>query len=73
MLIEALHICKINNLQPKRILSLHKDISSKAKLVFVECMLAGGEELCIEPPLFQQGKKEVTERYDNIFNGIWES
>jgi len=73
MLIEALHICKINNLQPKRILSLHKDISSKAKLVFVECMLAGGEELCIEPPLFQQGEKEVTARYDNIFNGIWES
>ncbi len=71
MLIEALHICKINNLQPKRILFLHKDISSKAKLVFVECILAGGEELCIEPPLFQQGSIEETKRYDEIFKGNW--
>ena len=38
-----IYICKINNLQPKRMLYLHKDISSKAKLVFVECILAGGE------------------------------
>ena len=73
MMIEALHICKINNLEPKRILTLHKDISSKAKLVFIECMLAGGKELCIEPPLFQQGTVDETRRYDNIFNGIWES
>ena len=73
MMIEALHICKINNLEPKRILTLHKDISSKAKLVFIECMLAGGKELCIEPPLFQQGTIDETKRYDNIFKGVWEN
>ncbi len=73
MLIEALYICKINNLQPKRMLYLHKDISSKAKLVFVECILQGAEEMCLEPPLFQQGKEDETKRYNDIFKGIWES
>ena len=40
---------------------------------FVKCMFEGGKKLCIKPPLFQQGEKEVTARYDNIFNGIWKS
>lgn len=67
MLVDALYICKINNLQPKRILSLHKNIYTKAKLVFVECILSGGEELCIESPLFQQGSIETTKKYNEIF------
>ncbi len=71
MLIDGLHICKNNNLEPKRILFLHKDINSKAKLVFVECMLNGGKELLIEPPLFQQGQKKERKRYDDIFKGEW--
>ncbi len=71
MLIEALHICKNNNLEPKRIMFLHKDIYSKAKLVFVECILGGGCEVVIEPPLYQQGDEKITKKYNDIFKGLW--
>lgn len=71
MLIEALYTCRSNNLEPKRLMFLHKDISSKAKLVFVECVLGGGSEIIIEPPLYQQGDEEITKRYNNIFKGMW--
>ena len=71
LLSDALFICKKNNLEPKRLLFLHKDINSKAKLVFVECSLNGGVELTIEPPLIQTGDENITRPYNNIFNGIW--
>lgn len=71
MLIEALYTCRSNNLEPKRLMFLHKDISSKAKLVFVECVLGGGSEIIIEPPLYQQGDEEITKPYNNIFKGHW--
>lgn len=71
MLSEALYICKSNNLEPKRLMFLHKDIKSKAKLVFVECMLGGKSEIIIELPLFQQGENEITLPYNNIFKGLW--
>ena len=72
MLIEALHICKSNNLEPKRLMFLHKDIYSKAKIAFVECSLGGKSELLVEPPLFQQGDENITKKYNDIFNGIWD-
>lgn len=71
LLIDALYTCKKNSLEPKRILSMHKNIESKAKLVFVECSLSGGTELKIEPPLFQQGQDNITKSYNNIFDGNW--
>lgn len=71
MLSDALYICKSNNLEPKRLMFLHKDIESKAKLVFVECSLGGKSEITIEPPLFQQGNDDVTLKYNNIFKGLW--
>lgn len=71
LLSDALFICKNNNLEPKRILFLHKDHVSKAKIVFVECSLNGGIELTIEPPLFQYGDNNLTKRYNDIFNGNW--
>lgn len=72
MLIDALYTCKKHSLEPKRILSLHKNINSKAKLVFVECTLSGGAELKIEPPLFQQGEDFITKPYNDIFSGSWQ-
>lgn len=72
MLIEALHICKSNNLEPKRLMFLHKDIYSKAKIAFVECSLGGKSELLVEPPLFQQGDENIKKKYNDIFNGIWD-
>lgn len=71
MLSDALYICKSNNLEPKRLMFLHKDIENKAKLVFVECSLGGKSEITIEPPLFQQGNDDVTLKYNNIFKGLW--
>lgn len=71
LLIDALYTCKKHSLEPKRILSMHKNISSKAKIVFVECSLSGGTELKIEPPLFQQGNDLITKTYNDIFSGSW--
>ena len=71
MLIEGIEACSTYNLEPKRILFLHKNIHEKAKLVFVEAVLHGGRELTIEPALYQQGDLEIRKRYDQIFSKQW--
>lgn len=68
LLAYAMTSCEKFNLKPKRLQLLHKDISSKAKLAFVEAIYFGGEELTILPPLFQEGTLEETYNYRAIFN-----
>lgn len=71
MIIDAIYVCRKHKLEPKRMAYMYKNIGSKAKIVFVECVFGGGVELTVEPPLFQQGERHITEIYDKIFQGDW--
>ncbi len=68
MLVEAISVCKLNNLEPKRMQFLYPAINKQAKLVFVEATLNGGSEMKIEQPLIQNGTEEATKAYNTIFN-----
>lgn len=70
---DAVSICRAEKLEPKRIRFLHPEISSKAKLVFMECVFGGGSEVKIEPPLFQKGIGKISEEYENLFKGNWKN
>lgn len=71
MFADAVSICRKENMEPKRIRFLHPNINSKAKLVFMECVFGGGNEVTIEPPLFQKGIGTISEEYENLFKGNW--
>lgn len=72
MFANAVSICRKENMEPKRIRFLHPNINSKAKLVFMECVFGGGNEVTIEPPLFQKGIGTISAEYENLFKGNWQ-
>jgi tRNA1Val (adenine37-N6)-methyltransferase len=66
--IEAISICKKNNLEPKTLKLLHPDINKPAKLIFFECRKNGKTELKIEPPLFQRINGKESEEFNKLLN-----
>ena len=68
MLSDAVSICRAGNLEPKRLRLVYPNPSKNAKLMLMECVLGGGVELIIEPPLFQTGGSS---EYEDIFSGKW--
>lgn len=69
MLTEAVSVCRGGNMEPKRMRLVHPSPAKPARLLLMECVFGGGEELLIEPPLFQNGGESG--EYADIFAGKW--
>jgi tRNA1Val (adenine37-N6)-methyltransferase len=51
-LAHLLVVAKESGFSPRRLTIIHSDAQSPGRLVHLECLKEGGENLCIEPPLY---------------------